>query len=701
MNTRLVLLIAALAFPAAAGAQSGGSPQGSLPAFHSDRELVRYLRNLDPTLPACLDAPPPAGAESAKDAVVQGWATNWRGQPEAEVLVRIGCLYAGTLTGADGSYRLVIPGARVVPGTAVQITASRTGLSTVSRSVSLEPGEEIALDFQMATQIVLHEDVVITGPAAEGPITNNQHEGGDEGGIVKLHGDYLIILRRGRLFTVDVGGGGLQPVSAVDAFGPQGEPDAWYDEILVSGDQVVVIGYNYTAEGTEVGLFRIDREGRLHYRETYHLRSDDYYSSHNSASRLVGTRLVMYAPVRVKPYHYEPDEWMPALRPWHASVEDEDFRRILRPGRIYLPGQPLHVGDHPVLHTVITCELGRGTMECDATAVLSPDTHVSYVSPTAVYVWTTPWTRPLAGQSSMVYRLPMDGSAPRALRVEGEPVDQFSFLESDDGHLNVMVASGSPNPEFTERLRLLRVPLRRFGGGERAAPAASYRALPMPKVRESAFRNRFVGRHLLYGAGWEDATPGQSTLYAVRWADGQVARIPLLHGVDRIEVMGSDAVAVGSSAGNLHFSGIRLGREPGVVQRYVHRRARQGEKRSHGFLYRADAPDQGVMGLPVVAPREPHDVHLLHKSAAVLFVENRDGAFRPLGELAARPERATADGCIASCTDWYGNSRPIFLHGRILALLGYEIVEGAVVDGRIREVKRAGFAPRPAAAAKP
>src|SRR5207244_574894 len=32
-------------------------------------------------------------------------------------------------------------------------------------------------------------------------ITNTQHAGVDEGGIVKLHGDHLVVLRRGRLFT--------------------------------------------------------------------------------------------------------------------------------------------------------------------------------------------------------------------------------------------------------------------------------------------------------------------------------------------------------------------------------------------------------------------------------------------------------------------------------------------------------------------
>src|SRR5436309_14985041 len=79
----------------------------------------------------------------------------------------------------------------------------------------------------------------------DGSITNTQEAGVDEGGIVKLHGDHLVILRRGRLFTVAIGGDDLQPIAAVDAFGPGIDPrGTWYDELLVSGDKVVVIGFS-------------------------------------------------------------------------------------------------------------------------------------------------------------------------------------------------------------------------------------------------------------------------------------------------------------------------------------------------------------------------------------------------------------------------------------------------------------------------
>jgi hypothetical protein len=245
------------------------------------------------------------------------------------------------------------------------------------------------------------------------------------------------------------------------------------------------------------------------------------------------------------------------------------------------------------------------------------------------------------------------------------------------------------------------VPLERFADGRRAAPASSYRPLPEPEGG-GVFQNRFVGDHLLYGngSGWSDRGAGGAVLYAVRWAGGAVAELPLPHGVDRIEAMGRDAVVVGADGRDLHFTGIDLGGRPRVAQRYVSRGASQGELRSHGFFYRPDGPDSGVLGLPVRGPGRAGYEHLFDESASILFLRNAGASFRELGELAARPVASDDDGCVASCVDWYGNSRPLFLRGRIFALLGYELVEGREDGGRIREVRRASFAPRRAEASR-
>jgi hypothetical protein len=539
-------------------------------------------------------------------------------------------------------------------------------------------------------------------------VTNVQHAGVDEGGIVKVHGDYLVMLRRGRLFTVAIGGNTLRPVSAVDAFGPDIDPGgSWYDELLVSGDAVVVIGFSYERGGTEVGLFRIDQEGRLRHRSTYHLRSNDYYSSRNYASRLIEGKLVFYTPLYLGLNAEDPFDGFPAVRRWHPGVKEDEFRRLLPATRVYQPGRALNAEGGIALHTVTVCDLASEEMSCEGTAVLGPPGRVFYVSPGAVYVWVSDWVARAGekgseskGAESMVYRIPLDGGGPSALAVRGSPVDQFSFLESADRHLNVLVRSGADGDGMWHGettgggTSLLRVSLNSFGDGRQAAPAESYRTLPSPAGE--TFQNRFVGGYLLYGTGSGWGQPEQragATLYAVPWLEGPVAQLPLPHGVDRIEAMGGDAVVVGTDGQNLHFSAVRLGARPQLAQRYVSANASQGELRSHGFFYKPDGRDSGILGLPIRGEGVPGYAHLRQGSASILFLRNRTSRFEELGELAAGTADAGDDGCRASCVDWYGNARPLFLRGRIFALLGYEIVEGRLDGGTIHEARRISYAP--------
>src|SRR5215831_6474265 len=227
-------------------------------------------------------------------------------------------------------------------------------------------------------------------PGKDESITNTQHAGVDEGGIVKLHGDHLVVLRRGRLFTVAIGDNSLKPISTVNAFGPEIDPRyTWYDEMLVSDDTVVVIGYSYERGGTEVGLFRIDRAGNLAYRSTYHLRSNDYYSSRNYASRLIGSKLIFYSPLYLNLWGGDPCDSFPAIRKWHRGATQGEFRRIVPATRIYYPENSTDDAYDTALHTVTICDLAGGNFDCKATSVIGPAGRVFYVSPQAVYVWAT------------------------------------------------------------------------------------------------------------------------------------------------------------------------------------------------------------------------------------------------------------------------------------------------------------------------
>lgn len=536
-------------------------------------------------------------------------------------------------------------------------------------------------------------------------VTNTQHAGVDEGGIVKFHDNHLVILRRGRLFTVSIADGGLEPISSVNAFSPDIDPrHTWYDEMLISGNTIVVIGYSYERGGTEANLFHINPAGELAFQSTYQLRSNDYYSSRNYASRLIGSKLIFYSPLYLG-WGGDPLASLPAVRKWHKGAKPGDFHRIVAASDIYRGDFANRSSEETALHTVTSCDLSRGDFDCKATSVVGPFGRVFYVSPNSVYVWATDWTYPWsqkrqAKTQSILYRMPLDGSAPTALRVSGSPVDQFSFLESENGQLNVLVRSDSAgdgmwSAEVAEGdVALMRVPLTSFSDGTTAVTPSGY--LSLSGVKGYTFQNRFVGDYLLYGSGSGWGYPQQtasSPLYVVRWTDGATFRLSLEHGTDRIEQVGKDAVVVGTDGKNLHFTSVHLGGAPWIVDSYIRKDASQGELRSQGFFYKPDGEGSGTVGLPVSYPARSGYRHLFESSAAILFLRNVEGHFSEVGELVSRPDLAVDDQCRASCVDWYGNARSLFMRGRTIALLGYELVEGHVDGHRMAETRRVSFAP--------
>jgi len=543
--------------------------------------------------------------------------------------------------------------------------------------------------------------------ANEESITNVQTAGVDEGGIVKRHGEHLVILRRGRLFTVRVGGDALQPVSKIDAYAPGTDPaGAWYDEMLVSENTIVVIGYSYARGGTEIGLFDIDRKGGLKYRATYHLRSNDYYSSRNYASRLIGNQLIFYTPMHLNAWNLDSDDFYPALRRWRPDATAKEFRRILPATRIYRSDDELDPFEGAALHTVSVCDLGRAEMQCKSSAVLGPQGRVFYVSADSLYVWTTHRDRDdRKPNRAAVFRLPLNGSAPSAIKTNGSPIDQLSFLQDGRGYLNVLVSAEGDGEGMWKAeskrgdMALLRVRLRDFGDGSTAAPAAAYR--PLPNIADSEVQNRYVGDWLIYGAapyrwrGSRDGAGGQPPAYALRFADRDVLQsLGVDHGVERIEAMGGDAVLVGSAGKDLHFTSVSLGRRAASRSVFVQRDAAQGESRTHGFFYRNEGEQRGIVGLPIIGQARGNGMQrYLDQTASVLYLRNGGLRLSRMGQLDAHAERAVDDGCKASCVDWYGDARPIFIGERVFALLGYELVEGRLDGERIRERRRGNFAP--------
>jgi hypothetical protein len=188
----------------------------------------------------------------------------------------------------------------------------------------------------------------------------------------------------------------------------------------------------------------------------------------------------------------------------------------------------------------------------------------------------------------------------------------------------------------------------------------------------------------------------ESVVSVVQWATRESVQLTVPLSVSRIEPMGDHALVVGPADGNwmdLRFGSIRLGGMPALATTFTLSGSAETEVRSHAFGYFAENATDGLLGLPIVNLSGRDGARERAESGAIVFLRSRSLALEDAGALAAGT-MASDDGCRASCADWYGNARPLFVGARVFALLGYEIVEGEVLGGRVMETGRATFIPQ-------
>jgi hypothetical protein len=557
-------------------------------------------------------------------------------------------------------------------------------------------------------------------------ITNNQTVGVDEGGIVKQIGRFLVVLQDGRLFTIDTGrsaGAPLRLAGRIDVYrSPQTAAD-WYDEILVLGDRILVTAYNYKESASEITVIRMAPDGQMRREGRFLLNSNDYYSTDNYATRLVGDQLVFYAPVEIASLAAGTDGAaafnLPRLRRADGDGEAGKGEALVQATDIYTPAGKI---EYPVLHTLAVCPLKQG-LDCKTTAFVGPSMRELYVSPEAAFLWIGaadghPWSIDYgnrrrkgcaAGQewvdpveeAAMLYRLPLDGGKVGAVAVDGVPANQFAF-NSRDGRFRALLSRGGagcrPSGEAS-RLVLLDMPVSGFGTRMRHVAAGAYR--PLPRADGEQIENRFIGDWLVYGAraAWGSdgpeagLAPRRSNVFAVPLnAPGEASRLQIPHDTLRLERAGNDAVATGyRGQEGLSVSYLSLaGGTPRVTSTVVLAGRFESEGRSHAFGAWTGADGSGAIGLPTAGPRRSERGWSDSESSDLSFIAiGPDKSLSKAGELRMKKANAHSGySCVASCVDWYGNSRAIFTGGRIFALMGTELVEGRLSAGRIGELGR-------------
>ena len=580
--------------------------------------------------------------------------------------------------------------------------------------------------------------VTAVGATTANPnITNNQMRNVEEGDIVKQIGHHLLVLQDGRIFVIDIRGGDGRRLVLADRMNVYRDPrhHMWYDEMLVFGDRILITGYSYGEDATELSVFRLNDSGQLSREGVFYVSSNDYYDTSNYATRLIGDNLVIYTPFSVSSMAGSSFKW-PVVRRWMADeVRDEALRRgrpLFDAGGIFRPVREL---DNPTVHSVSVCPLGpvgaERDLECRTTAFVGPSGAEWYVTETDAFLWTTPtqgWYGYYAGggdacapgrtfassdyMPALLYRVPVDGSAPGLVAARGVPPDQFS-LHASGGHFHALldrrVTACNEASDSPARLAYFDIPLSGFGDRVEEMADTQYTALPGVKSRFIA--NRFTDSYLVYGSLGRFrrgmAERSMPPAYAVPVGNPQGVRpLDVRHTVVRAEQAGNDIVLTGyRDMDGLFVTLIDLDQRPRIASSIPLWQRFESEGRSHAFNSRIEPDGNGVMGLPTISGETGSSRAAWRSSASDLsyLTVDRRGRLTHVGELERRfdySDEGDEDGipgyqCEVSCVDWYGNSRPIFTDGRIFALAGTELIEGRIAWDQILEVQRLNIALTP------
>jgi hypothetical protein len=598
------------------------------------------------------------------------------------------------------------------------------------RSITVT-GTRISAPAAMASPVA----VTTAATTANGQnITNTQVAAVDEGDIVKLIGEYLLVLQDGRVFAVHYPT--MRLTDRVDVYRKDKDGDPigadWYDEMLVQGDQIIVTAYSYQDDATEITVLKLDSaSGTVAVRGVFLISSDDYYDVDNYATRIVGDKLVVYTP-------YEADDLLsrrgrPSIRRWSAAEEFDEARAeggrpLLDIRKVY---RPVFGVRDPWVHTVSVCPLGEVTtkgLECETTGFMGSDMAEMFVAGDAIYLWTlasgsdelawdscpagTPAPRFGEVPPAAVYRIPLGRGAVEVMGARGMPIDQFG-MDANARRFRAfpnLLRNGCEDYGDTPRhFALFDASQRRFADYYAAASEREF--TPVPPISGNGIENRFTGEYLVYGGrdGYWRRPPGEGEAQA-RALAGAITVVPLArpaepqrialgHNLVRLEKIGDGAVIANGYADEegLRVSFVTLAKEGAgatLATSALLPGRFESEGRSHAFNATITAAGDGMLGVPTVTRVDKSDGYWWYSDVSDLSFLGFDagGRLADAGLIPATPEDAVKTGegydCEVSCIDWYGNARPIFLAGKVYGLMATELVEAEVEGGKVAERRR-------------
>jgi hypothetical protein len=589
------------------------------------------------------------------------------------------------------------------------------------------------------------QSVVVTASRTSTPsptnpeITNNQNVGVDEGGIIKQIGPYLLVLQDGRIFTVDTRAptGSMRLSDRLNVY-TNVSRGAWYDEMLVQGDRVLVTAYSYAEQATVMSVFRIDiATGKLSRDGSFAVSSQDYYSRSNYATRIVGDKLVFRITSSVAPSWESPRAPSIVVRPNENLAGSNRRMPLVRVQNLYRP--LLNVSNYAV-QTIVICQLGSAKtsdLTCRSESFIGPRQSELLVTTTDAYLWNgggqneayIPYNygdwrystrliderRAKCATLSMItqddikpaviYKVPLNGSSPSVAFARGRPNNQFAMeVQNNNFHMisnwthDDCVIYGFLAPS---QLTLTSISLRRFGATPSQFDVRDVSNLP---GMGQPTQVRFMRDWMVYQtpepnvtAPTQSLTPvdanAQNTIYATPLArpkDTITSSVP--YPVTRLQPMAGGMLAIGPiSQNNLGISWLAPTTAFKPASTLTMTGRIESEGRSHAFSATQLPDSRSLFGLPTVRI-DDGQVRSVARSASsnLSFITmTPTGDLSSVGDIAmSKIDPNSNYRCEVSCIDWYGNSRAVFTGGRIFALLGTEIVEGRLSGTQMGVVGR-------------
>jgi|GEM_PF-3295142 len=494
----------------------------------------------------------------------------------------------------------------------------------------------------------------------------------DGGDIAKIVDRFLIVLWDGALISVDLRPNGLAGLKRAASIELDPERFNEHAEIITNGNQVVV--FANSAAGAEFLVFEVGDDGALQLEADFRIAQEDIYAY----AHFAGGRLVIVSEMRVQRLQGDFD--------WPELQQDGDSQQMFNAGDVY---RPALLGFDVALQAVSLCELEvNGRVSCTTTAAVGQQDRTEFISSDAAYFWYVEpryhyLSRPArcdreearSGTPAALLRIPFDGRSPDWVAVRGR---SWGLWDEGDGSLRSLVSWC----DSEQRQRDIRYFQTTAAGLGSRPPVSDYFRLPS---RAADDFNLVVGDYLISAPG-RDRAQGVRELRGARTASvmftplrqGEATTVRLPHDISRIEIVGNNLIFSGYRSGRgISLSRVRLGptsQRTATITIEGRYQAMGRDDRAYSSVVAADG--SGFLALPTWRGETYGQ-----REGDVTFVALApDGGMSELGTLVGRDPKPNEW--------WTPNARPYFFDGRLFALSGADVIEGAIEAGRLREVRR-------------